>query len=97
MDEKQIPPVSIVDESREWKGLTLEDIRYRRAINHVRLEIEKERLMSATSQLVGNTTQGLFSSSMARKLFSGFSYLDYGVLAFQVFKQSRKIFRLFRR
>lgn len=97
MDVKQLPQVNIVDESREWKGLTLDDIRYRRAINHVRLEIEKERLMSETSQLVGNTTQGFFSSSMARKLFSGFSYLDYGVLAFQIFRQSRKIFRLFRR
>lgn len=97
MAAKQLPPVSICDESREWKGLTLEDIRYRRAINHVKMEIEKERLMSETSQLVGNTTQGLFSSSMARKLFSGFSYLNYGVLAFQVFRQFQKVYRLFRR
>jgi len=97
MASNKLPPTSICEDSRQWKGLTLEDIRYRRAINHVKMEIEKERLLSQTSQLVGNTTQGLMSSSMARKMFSGFSYIDYGVLAFQVFKQVQRVYRLFRR
>lgn len=97
MASNKLPPASICEDSRQWKGLTLEDIRYRRAINHVKMEIEKERLLSQTSQLVGNTTQGLMSSSMARKMFSGFSYIDYGVLAFQVFKQVQRVYRLFRR
>ncbi|MCM1503613.1 MAG: hypothetical protein NC127_00245 [Muribaculum sp.] len=97
MASNKLPPASISDTPRQWKGLTLEDIRYRRAINHVKMEIEKERLLSQTSQLVGNTTQGIMSSSMARKLFSGFSYIDYGVLAFQLFKQFQRVYRLFKR
>lgn len=97
MASKTLPPASIREESKEWKGLTLEDIRYRRAINHVRMEIEKERLMAEASQLMGGASRGLFNSPMARKMFSGFSYIDYGVLAFQVFKQVKRIYRLFRR
>ena len=97
MATKALPPINTTDDSKSWKGFTLEDIRYRRAINTVKMEIEKERLMSETTQLVGNTTQGLFTSATVRKLFSGFSYLDYGVLASQVFRQIQKVFRLFRR
>ena len=50
MATKALPPINTTDDSKSWKGFTLEDIRYRRAINTVKMEIEKERLMSETTR-----------------------------------------------
>ena len=71
-------------------------MRYQRALNHVRIEVEKERIMSKTSQMYNRSAaMTLSTGNLFKKLSTGFSVLDYALLAFQAGKQIHKIYRFF--
>ena len=36
--------LNINNETEGWQGFSLEELRYQRALNHVRIEVEKERI-----------------------------------------------------
>ncbi len=83
-----------------FKGYTLKELRFQRALNQVKLEIGKERLLSRTNNFIkGNKNEGklAWGFEMAKRLVNGLSYLDLILLAFQGGKQLRKIFGFFGR
>lgn len=94
--ESKVPSQLPVDGLKKWPGYTLDDLRYRRAVNHVKMEVERERLTTAVHQVV-NRQQSAFAGGMVKKVFTGFTVIDYALLAFQATKQIRKIYRLFKR
>ncbi len=94
--ESKVPSQLPVDGLKKWSGYTLDDLRYQRAVNHVKMEMERERLASATRQFV-DRKQSAFAGGMMRKMFTGFTVIDYALLAFQATKQIRKIYRLFKK
>ncbi len=88
--------LNINNETEGWQGFSLEELRYRRALNHVRIEVEKERIMSKTSQMYTRSAAMTSSTgNLFKKLSTGFSVLDYALLAFQAGKQIHKIYRFF--
>lgn len=82
----------------DWPGYTLNDLRYQRAINNVKMAVEQERLMTNIDRMVnpksrpGNGTPGLM-----QKMFNGLSVVDYGLMAYSAFKQIRRVYKMFRR
>lgn len=90
----------------EFKGLTIREIRYRRALVALQKEFCKEKfnvsLLKLQSRspfsknyMPGKNAPGRFGA-IAGKLFGGLNYLDYAVLGFDIFSALRKISRIFR-
>ncbi len=73
------------------KGMTLEQLRYRRSLAYLKCEMIKEQLKmqySGTISSVSNVSTGLFG-----KLNTGIDYLQYAVSGYRMFKKISKIFR----
>ncbi|MDE6177011.1 MAG: hypothetical protein K2F71_05650 [Paramuribaculum sp.] len=72
----------------EWRGYTIDELRYQRALTSARLEIQKERLLNQV-----NTIRGSFGMLEGRgimgKMLRSLNYIDYAVLAFQAFRRLR--------
>ena len=80
-----------------WKGYTIEDLRYRRAVNQVKMEMAREQLRSKASKIANFQAFGLIKGNgILGQVLSGFSMLDYGILAFQGVKQVSRLYRLFK-
>lgn len=94
--ESNVPSQQPVDGLDKWAGYTLDDLRYRRAVNHVKMEMQRERLATAFQRFSALQRQGVGSGIM-KKVFTGFSIVDYAVLALQTTRQIKKIYRLFHR
>ncbi|WP_289158668.1 hypothetical protein [uncultured Muribaculum sp.] len=96
---KEKNPVVVPDDGLEkWKGYTLADLRYQRAINHVRMEMERERLANSMTRL--NDMKSKFTlpgNGLLQKVFAGFSIFDYALLAITTGKQIRKVYRFFKK
>lgn len=81
----------------EFRGLTLEELRYRRAYTLARIEIEKERLTRDTAGL-WNPQIGSWNLSGLLTTAGGMSrYIEYGLIAWRVGKSLMSIVRRFRR
>lgn len=76
-----------------WKGYTLDELRYRRALVEARTEIEKYRLSAMAGQL--KERSGFFgSNSLFSRVAGAISYAEYAILAYRM---ARKVIPLFRR
>lgn len=84
-----------------FKGFTLKELRFQRALNQVKLEIGKERLLSRTNNFLNKNKESggklAWGFDMAKRVVNGLSYIDLILLAFQGGKQLRKIFGFFGR
>lgn len=94
--ESKVPSQLPVDGLKKWSGYTLDDLRYQRAVNHVKMEVERELLATSVHQII-NRQQSGFGGGIMKKMFTGFSVIDYALLAFQATKQIRKIYRVFKK
>lgn len=104
MDEQ-----NIIEESvpvQKFKGFTLDEIKYHRALTAVKKEYEKEKALRTLQNLRRRTIFGGFgknknsregSSSLLSKVFNGMSYADYAVIGFSLFSNARKVWNLFHR
>lgn len=70
--------------TQEWPGLTLQEIRMRRALVQARMEIQKFKMNAAVDSyrrkmpLFGNS-----SNSLLGRVAGAFSVVDYGIFAFK--------------
>ncbi len=96
---KEKNPVVLPDDGLEkWKGYSLSDLRYQRAINHVRMEMERERIANNMKHLQNMKNKLPFAGTgFLQKVFTGFSVFDYALLAITAGKQIRKVYRFFRK
>ena len=92
--ENKVPSQLPADGLKKWSGYTLDDLRYQRAVNHVKMEVERERLATATHQIINRQQSGLGGGIM-KKMFTGFTVIDYALLAYQATRQIRRIYRMF--
>ncbi len=74
---KQLP-----HNTEEWKGYTLEEIRYARAYTAARMELNRERLTARARDMQKNGLK-----------LGAFSYIDIALLTWRV---GRKLFRVTR-
>lgn len=77
-----------------WKGYTLDEIRYRRAVNLLKMEITRERIMSRKPNA---GLGGSFYSSLLSRVFKSLSLAEYAFVFFKGLKQAEKLIKLFRR
>lgn len=82
----------------QWRGYTLEELRYRRAVSELKLEIVRERLDSRLGHLTNFRALGSeVVNSMTSSLLSRFSVVNIGMTAFRVARTGFKLYRFFRR
>lgn len=86
----------------KFKGYTLDELRYQRALIALRKEFSKEntlhnaRRISKFNPLKGGSGMGR-AGQIATKLLSGMNYIDYALLGFSAFSTIRKFTSFFRR
>lgn len=88
-----------------FKGYTLEELRYQRAMTALQKEFAKSRIAHKVNNVRKrsffgkDTSTSTFSKvgGIAAKLLSGVSYLDYAMLGMTLFKSGKKIYSFFRR
>ena len=85
---KQLP-----HNTKEWKGYTLEEIRYARAYTAARMELNRERLTARARDMQKNGLKPGVSKGMLGKMLGAFSYIDIALLTWRV---GRKLFRVTR-
>ena len=86
----------------EWGGLTLHELRMRRGIALIKLELQKERLVEGIQGIIGEKkSEGYEPKGLARflpgNILDKFSYIDYAVMGSQLFKTARKVKNLIKR
>ncbi len=112
-ETKALVPTDIgVGTTEKNKGLTLEELRYKRAVYALKKEYAKERFFTDLDALrqrlpgqhsADSPERSIWKSmgpglgSVVTKAFAGLNYLDYAVMGFSVFSTIRRITRLFRR
>ncbi len=79
-----------------WKGYTIEEIRYKRAVNILKMEVVRERIVSHSTRRAV-TASDTFYGNLVQRLFKSISMAEYAFLAFKGVRQAQKLFRLFRR
>lgn len=94
------------DNHSGFRGYTLEELRYQRALVALKKEFSQTKFLRnidgvkksdfLSPQRVVSSIPGRFGS-VASKVFSGLSYLDYAMLGFSIFKSIRKLTSLFRK
>lgn len=89
----------------DFKGYTLNELRYQRALIALKREYCKESLMVSAKEAhkmlpfnsSGNRAASKHMTGLAGKIVGGLNYVDYAMLGFSVFGAVRKVFRLFHR
>ncbi|MDE7410926.1 MAG: hypothetical protein K2M94_02695 [Paramuribaculum sp.] len=74
-------------------GMTLDELRYRRALIYMKSEMLKEQIVaesSGTFSGLGNITCG---GGLLNKMMTGMDYLQYAVSGYRMFKKISKIFK----
>lgn len=77
----------------EWAGLTLDEIRYARALTETRILISREILAQKAKATFNGSSMGTASRSLMGRMLGALSWLDYGLIALRV---SSKLFGMFR-
>lgn len=76
----------------KWKGYTLDELRYRRALTCVAIEIEKDRIGRTVSGIVPQALKTRSSgTSMLSKALGALSYVDYAILGWKLFKKIKSL------
>ena len=95
----------LVTPEKEFKGYTIEEIRFQRALVAMEADFCKTKIFKCLDNIqnanpfnLGNKSSlPSKAGSIALKMFNGLNYLDYILLGMSVFKGSRKLFSFFRR
>ena len=83
------PDAPVVD----WSGLTLDEIRMRRALVQARMEIQKYKLDSQLTSVREQTPIIGGRSSLLSRLTGAVSFAEYAYLAFKLVRLVKPIFR----
>ena len=75
----------------DWKGYNLEQLRYQRALNMARREIATQQINTLGKELSNGTILTANNQSLLTKIISSLNYLDYGVMAWNIFSRMRRI------
>lgn len=89
----------------EFKGYTLDELRYQRALLLVKREFLREKALKETNaikeRITGNNGKwglGLFSpKGIAGKLIRGLDFADYFILGYQALRIGKKLGGMFRK
>ena len=86
-----LPPYPKAPET-DWPGLTLDQIRMRRALVQARMEIQKYKLTSQLEHMRDRTPLFGGSGSLFSRITGALSFAEYAFLAVKVFKMFSSVF-----
>lgn len=103
--EKAMVPAVIDDSAPAFKGYTLEEIKYHRAMMGLRKEFCKAKMMQTVADISpkrkennpNKSSKFALVSSVASKIFSNLNTLDYIMMGISLFGTVKKGFKLFRK
>ena len=87
-----LPPYPKAPENN-WKGLTLDEIRMRRALVQARMEIQKYKLSGQIDSMRERTPLFGGSASLFSRLTGALSFAEYAFFAIRLVKLVSPIFR----
>lgn len=79
----------------EWKGYTLDEIRYMRAYTAARLEINRDRIQRNFSNL--KNAGPVSKSGILGKILGTLSYLDIALVTFRIGSKALRAMRFLRK
>jgi len=87
-----------------FKGYSIEELRYQRALVALRKEFCKSKVVHNAGRIRnrgffgrnGSKSKVAHVGGLASKIMSGLGYLDYVMIGMSVFGAGRKVFKLFR-
>lgn len=93
------------DMMKEFKGYTMEELKYQRALTLVKKEFLKEKALRQTMAIKdrlpvvngSSPLSGIKPSGMVGKLVKGLDFADYIMLGIQAVKIGKKVGSLFRK
>lgn len=77
----------------EWDGLTLDEIRYARALTCARIEISREMLATRASSIFSGKNASTNGRTMLSRMLGALTWLDYGLIALRVGSKAAGIIR----
>lgn len=93
-----------VDNKPKFKGYTLEELRYQRAVISLKREFCKSRILSKVHSVrkhnpISGSESGVGSkiAYFLPKVINGMGYLDYALMGWSAFSSVRKVFSIFKR
>ncbi len=81
-------PLGPQDEN--WKGYTIDELRYRRAYTVARIEIEKERLRHNLAVMQEEMKAPALTRNIFNRVMGSLSYIDLGVMVFRLARRATK-------
>lgn len=98
-NNKQLPHTASesIPGAEQWKGYTLDEIRYARAYTAARMELNRERLMARIENVSKTGFTPASTSNLVGKVLSAFSYLDIAMLAWRIGSRAFKFTRALKR
>lgn len=104
LKEKEKSVKEIITPQNEFKGYTIEEIRFQRALVAMEADFCKTKILKSLDNIkeANPLMPGNKSSlpgkagAIALKMINGLNYLDYALIGLSIFKGSRKIFSLFK-
>lgn len=88
---------SIKRPETEWEGLTLDEIRYARALTQTRIMISRELLANGLNDTVNGRALGTHARTMMGRMLGALSWLDIGLISLRVGSRLAGIVRKRRR
>lgn len=77
----------------EWDGLTLDELRYARALTQARIDISREMLTTRANAIFHGRSNGTGGKTMVGRMLGALNWLDYGLIAVRVGSKLTGIFR----
>lgn len=95
----------VLDEKPQFKGYSLNDLKYRRAVVALKKEFARQKIAEDFYTIRnwrpfdtdGSNKKTSKMVGIARKIMGGMNYLDYAMLGFSVFTSARKVMSFFKK
>lgn len=84
---------SIRKDDPDWSGLTLDELRYARAMTQTRIEITRQIIYLQGRQIFDGQFSGTGSRTMLGRMFSALNYMDYALIAMRFGSRMFKMFK----
>lgn len=89
LNKPELDPLAVA-KSPDWKGFTIDRLRYQRAYVSARLDIEKDIL---TKEFTGVKSRYVAKTNFASRMLNIVDIAGYVVMAFKIFKGARGLFK----
>ncbi len=83
-------------EKHRCRGMTLDELRYLRALNGVRIAIKQQQLVVRCRESMSGLVSQQSGKGLLYKMMSGLSWLDYALLAFKFGRRIARTLKPFR-